>query len=146
MPVKLTDQHVDKVLNNPLLLPQGPGGEVVAELLPHLAVMVGIPNREKGVGLSWCRPVPIALDEESISRARTIDVFPRLRRAVREFIRSSADNGSILIVELFDLIETTALDPARDEPELFRSLVSFGFELCASEKPTGVAAASLGPG
>ena len=69
----------------------------MAELLPHLAMMHRIPDCEQGVGLSWCRPVPITLDEESFTGA-LVDVFPCLRGGVREFVGSRAYNGAILIV------------------------------------------------
>ena len=44
--IQLSDHHIDIVLYNILLLGQGLGGEVVTELLPHLAMMLGITNSE----------------------------------------------------------------------------------------------------
>ena len=108
--------------------------------------MLRITDREKGVRLSWCRSVPIALNEQSFAGAGAVDVFPCLWGAVGELIGSRAYYGTIFIVELFDLIEATALVPARNEPELFMSSVNSHIEVYACWRLTGVAAASLGPG
>ena len=70
----------------------------MAELLPHLAMMLRVTDREQGVGLSWCRFIPIALNEQSFAGAGSIDVFPCLRRAVGELIRSRAYYGAILVM------------------------------------------------
>ena len=109
-------------------------------------MMLRVTDGEEGVGLSWCRFVPIALDEQSFAGAGSIDVFPCLRGAVGELIRSRADYGAVLVMQLFDLIEATALVPARNEPELSMFLVNSRIEVCACWRLTGVAAASLGPG
>lgn len=79
--VKLADHHVDEMMDQVLLLGQGFGGEVMTELLSHLAVMHGIPDGEKGISFARRGFVPIALDEEPFARAGTIDVLPCLRRA-----------------------------------------------------------------
>lgn len=96
----------------------------MAELLPHLAMMLRVTDREQSVGLSWCRLVPVALNEQSFAGASSVNVFPCLWGAVRKLIRSRAYYGSIFIMQLFDLIEATALVPARYEPELFMSFVN----------------------
>ena len=96
--IQLSDQHIDKVLYNLLLLRQRLGRKVVAELLPHLAVMLRVTDREQGVGLSWCRFVPIALNEESFAGAGSIDVLPCLRGAVGELIRCRAYYSAIFVM------------------------------------------------
>lgn len=79
--VKLADHHVDEMLDHVLLLGQGFGGKIMAELLSHLTVMLGITDGEEGIGFARGWFVPVALDEEAFTCTGAVDVLPGLRSA-----------------------------------------------------------------
>lgn len=53
----------------------------MTKLLPHLTVMIRIPDSEERIGFTRGGFVPVALDEQPFARTSTVDVFPCLRRA-----------------------------------------------------------------